>query len=93
MQLGEQSYMVSNELLALDKQASNLVTISKGKLRDNQHNDAEIYPEVHFPKEANLRWSGAVFTNGKHRVAIKWHTVSPSCPSTDVERHESKYCR
>ena len=59
MQLGEQSYMMSNKLLALDIQASKLVT-SKGKLRDNQHNDAEIYPEVHFPMEANLRWSGAV---------------------------------
>ena len=66
MQLGEQSYMMSNELLAIDRQASKLVVISKGKLRDNQHNDAEIYPEVHFPMEANLRWSGAVFTKVKH---------------------------
>ena len=52
--------MMSNKLLAIDKQASKLVAISKGKLRDNEHNDAEIYPEVHFPMEANLRWSGAV---------------------------------
>ena len=93
MQLGEQSYLMSNELLALDKQASKLVTISKGKLRDTQYNDAEIYPKVHFPKKVNLRWSGAVFTNVKHRVAVKWHTVSPSCASTDVERHESLCCR
>ena len=60
MQLGENSYIMSNKLIALDKQASKLVTISKGKLRYNQHNDAEIHPKVHFPMEASLRWSGAV---------------------------------
>ena len=59
MQLGEQSYMMSHKLLAIDKQASNLVAISKGKLRDNE-NDAKIYPKVHFPMETNIRWSGAV---------------------------------
>ena len=75
MQLGEQSYMMINKLLALDKQASKLVTISKDKLRDNQHNDAEIYPEVHFPMEASLHWSGAVLTKVKHRIAVIWLTV------------------
>lgn len=34
-----------------------------------------IYPEVHFPMEASLRWSGAVFTKVKHRIAVIWHTV------------------
>ena len=38
---------------------STLVATSKDKLRNNRQGDAEIYPEVHFPKEANLRWSGA----------------------------------
>ena len=57
---------------------SKLVAISKGKLRNNRQGDAEIYPEVHFPKEANLRWSGAVFTKVKtpdsldmaHRISV-----------------------
>ena len=53
MQLGEQSYMMSNNLLAQDILARKLVVTSKGKLRDNRHNDAEIYPEVHVPMEAN----------------------------------------
>ena len=64
MQLGEHSYMMSDKLRALDVQASKLVAISKGKLRNNQHNDAEIYPEVHFQME--VRWSGAVFTKVRH---------------------------
>ena len=50
---------------------SKLVATSKGKLRNNQQVDAEIYPEVHFPMEANLRWSGAVFTKVKHRIDRK----------------------
>ena len=52
-----------------------------------------IYPEVHFPMEASLRWSGAVFTNVKHRVALIWHTVSPLCLTTNVARHLSLCCR
>ena len=54
---------MSSKLIALDIEASKLVMISKGKLRDNKHNEAEIYPEVHFPVESNLRWSGAVSPN------------------------------
>ena len=60
MQLDEQFYMMINKLLALDMKTSKLITTSKGKLRDNQHNDADIYVEVHFPMKSNLRWSGAV---------------------------------
>jgi len=60
MQLGEQSYMMSKLQLAQDMKVDKLVATSKGKLRDNQQSDAEMYPEVHFPMEASLRWSGAV---------------------------------
>ena len=93
MQLDEQPYMLRKWLLAQDIYMSKLVATSKGKLRNNQQVDAEIYPEVHFPMEANLRWSGAVFTKVKHRVALIWHTVSPLCLTTDVARHLSLCCR
>ena len=93
MQLGEQPYMLSNRLLAQDIYMSNLVATSKSKLRSNQHDYAEIYPEVHFPMEASLRWSGAVFAKVKHRIALIWHTVSPSCLTIDVARHMSLCCR
>ena len=33
-----------------------------------------IYPEVHFPMEASLRWSGAE-SQSDPRIAVKWHTV------------------
>ena len=72
---------------------SKLVLTSKGKCKDKQQGDTEIYPEVHFPMEANLRWSGAVFTKVKHRVALIWHTVSPLWLTTDVARHLSLCCR
>ena len=72
---------------------SKLVATRKVKLRNNQQYGAEIYLEVHFPMEANLRWSSAVFTKVKHRVALIWHTVSPLCLTTDVVRHLSLCCR
>ena len=72
---------------------SKLVATSKGKLRSNQQDDAEIYPEVHFTMEASPRWSGAVFTKVKHQIALIWHTVSPSCLTIDVARHVSLCCR
>ena len=93
MQLDEQPYMLSKRLLAQDIYMSKLVATSKDKLRSNQQDDAEIYPEVHFLMEVSLRWSGAVFTKVKHRIALIWHTVSPSCLTTDVARHVSVCCR
>ena len=70
--------MMSKLQLAQDMKIDKLVVRSKGKLGDNQQSDAEIYPEVHFPMEPTLRWSGAMFIKVKHRIAVKWHTTSPS---------------
>jgi hypothetical protein len=38
-----------------------------------------IYPEVHFPMEASLRWSGAE-SQSDPRIAVKWHTVISFVP-------------
>ena len=46
-------------------------------MRSKQHGDVEIYPEVHFPMEARLRWSGAVFTKVKHRCGETRITMLP----------------
>ena len=44
-----------------------------------RHLETMIYPEVHFPMEASLRWSGAE-SQSDPRIAVKWHTVISFVP-------------